>query len=351
MSVQTNNPVSEEAQSRRRLLQDEEEDEEDLPQTTTLSSGDAVVVDIPLNEEDEREPNLQTNSSSTQTTNAISSETMISNLSTHLVQRFLPVHLRHTFALFDTVGVWKKIHFVVVLYCLPVTVTLLSVLIVDWSNTCSLPLKPWAIIETLLQFVVLAINGVILLPEDRGETLQGRAIWMVASLRIRQIAYLLWGLWTLIGVILAFVSLTGNCSTGLPFISSTTMALSIVHLFSVGLIGLMIFTVTLFLRLYPPDATPRTSRGAPDRLIRTLPIKKFQDSLIGEELGKIRKEDASCAICLMDYETGDEVRYLPCNHQFHKLCVDQWLRTNKACPFCKRDIDATPTPTVAAIPV
>lgn len=45
-----------------------------------------------------------------------------------------------------------------------------------------------------------------------------------------------------------------------------------------------------------------------------------------------------CAICLEDFLMGDELRKLPCKHEFHVGCIDPWLLTRKRfCPVCKSD--------------
>ncbi|KAJ2650818.1 hypothetical protein IWW40_002080 [Coemansia sp. RSA 1250] len=49
-------------------------------------------------------------------------------------------------------------------------------------------------------------------------------------------------------------------------------------------------------------------------------------------------EDCMCAICLCDYEEGDVLRLLACQHHMHQACVDEWLHINQTCPLCKQSI-------------
>jgi len=47
----------------------------------------------------------------------------------------------------------------------------------------------------------------------------------------------------------------------------------------------------------------------------------------------------SCAICMAEYASGDELRVLPCGHRFHCECVDKWLvDQSKTCPLCSKQI-------------
>lgn len=45
-------------------------------------------------------------------------------------------------------------------------------------------------------------------------------------------------------------------------------------------------------------------------------------------------EHLGCSICTEDFSVGEDVRVLPCNHQFHPHCVDPWLiNVSGTCPL------------------
>ncbi|KAL7318585.1 hypothetical protein PS15m_001808 [Mucor circinelloides] len=48
-----------------------------------------------------------------------------------------------------------------------------------------------------------------------------------------------------------------------------------------------------------------------------------------------------CVVCLEAFKIGDEVRELPCHHEYHCICIDPWLTSKSGeCPLCKFDCSA-----------
>ncbi|XP_042508173.1 E3 ubiquitin-protein ligase SIS3-like [Macadamia integrifolia] len=69
-----------------------------------------------------------------------------------------------------------------------------------------------------------------------------------------------------------------------------------------------------------------TQREAVEALIQELP--KFR-------LKAVPTDCSECPICLEEFCVGNEVRGLPCAHNFHVECIDEWLRLNAKCPRCR----------------
>jgi len=36
-----------------------------------------------------------------------------------------------------------------------------------------------------------------------------------------------------------------------------------------------------------------------------------------------------CVICRVEFEDGEKLKLLPCKHQYHGECIEQWLNINK----------------------
>lgn len=48
----------------------------------------------------------------------------------------------------------------------------------------------------------------------------------------------------------------------------------------------------------------------------------------------IDPDNLGCSICTEDFRTGEDVRVLPCQHQFHPSCIDPWLtNVSGTCPL------------------
>ncbi|GJS12769.1 E3 ubiquitin protein ligase SIS3-like protein [Tanacetum coccineum] len=73
----------------------------------------------------------------------------------------------------------------------------------------------------------------------------------------------------------------------------------------------------------------QAEREAVEALIQELP--KFM-------LIAVPTDCSECPICLEEFHVGNEVRGLPCAHNFHVGCIDEWLRLNVKCPRCRSSV-------------
>ncbi|XP_074584734.1 receptor homology region, transmembrane domain- and RING domain-containing protein 1-like [Curcuma longa] len=68
--------------------------------------------------------------------------------------------------------------------------------------------------------------------------------------------------------------------------------------------------------------------------VELLPCLTFRTAFLSS-----KRTAETCAICLEDYKDGESLRVLPCQHDFHLVCVDSWLtKWGTFCPVCKHDM-------------
>jgi hypothetical protein len=81
--------------------------------------------------------------------------------------------------------------------------------------------------------------------------------------------------------------------------------------------------------------TERWGRIANDKINRLLSFTFDPESAKGKDENDCQ---VKCLVCQFAYEKEECLRRLPCNHCFHKDCVDQWLQAKDFCPYCRTPI-------------
>ncbi|XP_059553432.1 E3 ubiquitin-protein ligase RNF126 isoform X8 [Myotis daubentonii] len=71
--------------------------------------------------------------------------------------------------------------------------------------------------------------------------------------------------------------------------------------------------------------------------IQALPTVTVTEEHVGSGL--------ECPVCKDDYELGERVRQLPCNHLFHDGCIVPWLEQHDSCPVCRKSLTGQNTAT------
>ena len=79
-----------------------------------------------------------------------------------------------------------------------------------------------------------------------------------------------------------------------------------------------------------------TNRHPPssERAIQNLKKIEVQENNINDY------KNITCNICLENFEIGNILRILECNHEFHENCIITWLKQNNTCPICRHELES-----------
>uniref|UniRef100_A0A0E0KU45 RING-type domain-containing protein n=1 Tax=Oryza punctata TaxID=4537 RepID=A0A0E0KU45_ORYPU len=81
------------------------------------------------------------------------------------------------------------------------------------------------------------------------------------------------------------------------------------------------------------EAIGTESKGLPEDVIALLPTSTYKIRIFSRK----EKHD-ECVICCMTYKNRDRLTKLPCEHHYHQTCVTKWLKINKVCPVCNKEV-------------
>uniref|UniRef100_A0A7S0XIB6 RING-type domain-containing protein n=1 Tax=Erythrolobus madagascarensis TaxID=708628 RepID=A0A7S0XIB6_9RHOD len=226
-------------------------------------------------------------------------------------------------------------------YFVTSSVATVSVLAVDWSRPCDEPLQAWLCVNLVVALVYVALKHVSKL--DEVDELTSPALWRLVAGGFFRVIKWTSLVWFYLG--LFWIVSSHTCAATAPSVYYLSLTLVVINLV---LVVLSLCMTCCLCSIAARSAVEEQFRQAMNASSR--PMSKDEISTVPEitfEHGMYKAEDCVCAICLCDYEPGEKLRTLPCNHHFHTPCIDRWASIDRSCPMCKQDITSA-SPAVAA---
>jgi len=204
---------------------------------------------------------------------------------------------------------------------------------------CNRPLRYWVLIHCLLQLLQAPVRLVFFLQLVHVQRQNGnlqecvRQLTHSSAWRTSKVVSIITYGWFILGVVWLLNFAHCRSCPGLYRLSLAVIFTAVARL---------LMTLIVFYHSFPPrrqtGAQPDTKpRGATQDVIDSMPLVEFSPELVQKS-----NPESSCAVCLSEFEWGHMLRQLPCGHNFHRMCIDRWLKRNKVCPLCLQDIETSP---------
>ncbi|KAH1113334.1 hypothetical protein J1N35_006712 [Gossypium stocksii] len=107
--------------------------------------------------------------------------------------------------------------------------------------------------------------------------------------------------------------------------------------FAICFLSLVVIAAFLVIAFVAPRSLSNWRRRNLVRSVDSKMVEALPRFVFGSASSSIAGE--TCAICLEDYNDGELLKVLPCQHDFHSSCVESWLtKWGTFCPVCKLDM-------------
>ncbi|MBA0760808.1 hypothetical protein Gotri_023529 [Gossypium trilobum] len=107
--------------------------------------------------------------------------------------------------------------------------------------------------------------------------------------------------------------------------------------FAICFLSLVVIAAFLVIAFVAPRSLSNWRRRNLVRRVDSKVVEALPCFVFGSARSSIAGE--TCAICLEDYNDGELLKVLPCQHDFHSSCVESWLtKWGTFCPVCKLDM-------------
>ncbi len=215
------------------------------------------------------------------------------------------------------------------------------ILIVDWKETCNVPIKYW-ILVSCIQISISTIITIYKYIKGIRENDMGRYP------KIKKIEGIL--SWIFIGVYVwgwIWWSRVDSCdATHLHKLMLAHLIINTIFL-GIGVVLILLICICLPFLIILDNYLPSGNNGVDQDILDQMFEYEFRNNGVAQAILDIDdgtniqdveikdEEDRACCICLQSYQQKEKLRVLNCKHNFHKDCCDEWLKRNNSCPLCR----------------
>ncbi|EEB17225.1 protein goliath precursor, putative [Pediculus humanus corporis] len=136
--------------------------------------------------------------------------------------------------------------------------------------------------------------------------------------------------------VIIYITVATHCTRPIVHSNRTSVlfvSISFVVLTLTSVAWLLFYYVQRFRYLHAKDRISKRLCNAAKKALTKIPTKKIQ-----QEDEEVQGDGECCAVCIEPYRVTEDLRILPCRHEFHKICIDPWLMEHRTCPMCKMNI-------------